>query len=574
MGTHFQDMSIQKKMVLSLLACVMLPMFFVSIFLSHYIVGLHREGQYQSNQNVLSQLGTELDEILAANMEYALKARTNASVQAVVGESAHTMNYRWLSELLTEWSNQYDCVEAVTVSKGDRIVFQRGKHYYGERLPAEYAELAIGDTGRSGFWTGPYELTRYRGMAQYQTTVISFYVSVYDFHTMKPAGALSFHINVDALTEKYLPYLTGISMGSVLVDSSGITLSSEVPEAIGLPSALFQYFTGDSGYRHIRYQKRPAILYAARLPSVNWRLLNVQQGSYLIENGIGYTMAGLLSAILFGCTFAFIQKKYMIRPIERLTQRMDRVKEGHMEAVPPPACKDEIGKLATDFEDMLSQINLLINQVYLEKIQKQEAERKALLAQMKPHFLYNTLDSIHWLAMRNKDYEVSNQLEALSEIFKTVLNFGYDLLTLEEELDFVSNYMYLMKSRLHEPIQLITDIEEGLLSVTVPKLVLQPLVENAIKHGFETKEAGGKIKIIARRRGEDLLIRVLDNGVGTDQAKIRRTMAQEKEEEAFVLISIDRRLKVRYGDGYGLTFHSKRGLGTMCVLTLKIQPCL
>ena len=192
-----------------------------------------------------------------------------------------------------------------------------------------------------------------------------------------------------------------------------------------------------------------------------------------------------------------------------------------------------------------------------------------LLAKMNPHFLYNSLDSMHWLAIRNKDYEVSEQLEALADVYRHILRFGEGMISVQDDMEFIDNYLFLLDFQMGDRVEFRNDIPEELHCYLIPKLITQPLVENAVQHGLRDVNTGGKVKIRMRRQQGDLVITVLDNGVGCDVEKIRNLLKDKEGKEAFALRNIDERVRLRYGDGYGLKMYSKEGKG--CIVQVKVK---
>lgn len=155
-----------------------------------------------------------------------------------------------------------------------------------------------------------------------------------------------------------------------------------------------------------------------------------------------------------------------------------KLKSGNFNIALTIDSKDEIGEISNGFLRMVHQLKETINDVYVGRIKQREAEIKALEAQINPHFLYNTLDSIHWLALKQKNYDVSEQIEALAELFKHVLNKGEPFVTIRQEVDFLENYMLIQKRKYGQRIKLRIHVDPALMNYKMPKLVLQPLVEN------------------------------------------------------------------------------------------------
>ena len=219
---------------------------------------------------------------------------------------------------------------------------------------------------------------------------------------------------------------------------------------------------------------------------------------------------------------------------------------------------------------MLKRIKELIDKVYVSQIKEKESAYKALEAQINPHFLYNVLDSIHWAAIKQKDWEVSDRIEALSEFFRHVLNQGESITTVRSEIKYLQNYLYLLKNIFAGRIQICVDVDEKFLDCKMVKLVVQSLVENAIQHGMEDKEGMGNISVWAEQKEKNLYLHVEDDGAGADEDEIRRMIYEQGDigEGAFALKNIHDRIQMQFGKEYGLVFESMINVGT--VVTVKI----
>jgi two-component system sensor histidine kinase YesM len=195
-----------------------------------------------------------------------------------------------------------------------------------------------------------------------------------------------------------------------------------------------------------------------------------------------------------------------------------------------------------------------------------------LSSQINPHFLYNTLDSIRWKAIQNRDPEVGEQIEALSDLFRHILSQGDDLVTVDQEIRHLETYLYIINFRYRDRIICKVNVAKGVRDIPIPKLILQPIVENAIIHGIEKQVGLGEISIRIEKKDRLLVINVSDNGRGIDPEEIRRTLkGGDDSHRGFALKNIDRRIKLCYGEEYGLEFSSEPGKGTEVKLSIPLK---
>lgn len=264
-------------------------------------------------------------------------------------------------------------------------------------------------------------------------------------------------------------------------------------------------------------------------------------------------------------------------PILKLRKLMKKAEEGNLKVRFESSATDEIGELGQSFNNMIDRIDELVHMVYLEQQSKRNAELKSLQEQIKPHFLYNTLDTISWMA---RDYDAEDivlLVDALSNMFRIGLSQGKDFITLREEVTHITNYLYIQKIRYKDKLQYALDIPQALMEYSVPKLILQPLVENAIYHGIKVKRGGGTIRVLAKVAEEKLLLIVADNGAGIAPEKLRELQeglaasTPISEKNSFGLFYIQERIRLCYGGEYGVSIDSVRGEGTQVMITLPIE---
>ncbi|NTV89737.1 MAG: sensor histidine kinase, partial [Clostridiales bacterium] len=260
-----------------------------------------------------------------------------------------------------------------------------------------------------------------------------------------------------------------------------------------------------------------------------------------------------------------------INPINRLVKGMNTVQGGHNSVRIDVDRGDELGYLSRTFNDMAEEINHLVTWKYSEEITRKEAELKALQSQINPHFLFNTLESINWMAQLNNVPEISNTVTALSSIMEAGIGRDDRLITVREEFCYIDNYIMILKNRYEDRIELYKDVREEALAIMIPRLLIQPLVENAVYHGIEKIRGKGVIWLKALTDGQDMKIIVEDNGPGIEQGEldiINERLAvdnetyfknlQTRKNKSIGLDNVNRRIKLFYGEEYGLKIESRQ----------------
>ncbi len=329
--------------------------------------------------------------------------------------------------------------------------------------------------------------------------------------------------------------------------------------------------------------------------------VQIQGGSYQIRSELspytGWRTVGVFSMdevmssvntivyILFTCVIislvlvvivSFKFSRTLTNPIFKLKRLMKQAESGDLTVRFNFQHNDEIGELGQSFNHMIARIDQLIQMVYVEQENKRTAEMKSLQEQIKPHFLYNTLDTISWMARDYDAEDIVRLVDALTNMFRIGLSHGKDIITVKEEITHVSNYLYIQKIRYKDKLNYVIHVDESLYAVEVPKLILQPLVENAIYHGVKAKRGGGTITITGVPEGENLVFTVQDNGAGMPQEKVEelnRRMSERSvldEKKSFGLFYIRERIQLCYGKGYGVHVESALGEGTRVTITLPL----
>lgn len=280
--------------------------------------------------------------------------------------------------------------------------------------------------------------------------------------------------------------------------------------------------------------------------------------------------------LVIALVFSTIVSRTITWPLERLTDVTKRIKNGETDLRIEPMKLDEIGELGLSFNEMLDQIQELVSRQYETKLLLNKAEYNALQAQINPHFLYNTLDTMSSIAQIKNCEEVSALSQSLSNIFRYSLDMRNPLSTVSKEIVHLKNYIYVMDVRMGSSITYTYSIDEQVLNDSIPRLSIQPIVENAINHGLKNARGERRIDIVAYRQQEQLMITVMDNGVGIPADKLGTLLNEadqdEKQSTSIGLYNINERLKMLYGEAYGLRITSKEGEGTTVTLCIPDKP--
>lgn len=274
-----------------------------------------------------------------------------------------------------------------------------------------------------------------------------------------------------------------------------------------------------------------------------------------------FPILGICALLILMLGYLF--SKGMVRRLERLTENMNQINLGPREVTIQSDSMDEVGVLIRTFRRMMKEINKLISEVYESKIELQKTEMRALQAQINPHFLYNSLSIINWKALEADEEEISQVTLALSTFYRTSLNRGETMTTMGNELNNIKAYLHIQLIMHDDNFKVVEDIDSDTLDYQVPKLILQPLVENAIEHGLDTSEKDDKILWITISQDENTLsISVRDNGNGMKQERADQITTYHSK--GYGVRNVNDRIVLLYGEEYRIQVNSDEGEGT-CV---------
>lgn len=396
--------------------------------------------------------------------------------------------------------------------------------------------------------------------------MVSFVRVINDINTQKPIGILAINLPSRFFEQAY-EGLSGETSHFALYDTSGSLICKDNESTVSSlnPENLLQntreetdklfyksIFTCDTlGDSHFILASRLEVRILDGLP------------------------AKLLAALIIGAfillAFMWLINTYIaknvIYPIQRLVDSMTEVQNGWLHRVSMNVSDDEIGLLKNSYNAMLIEINQLIEELLQKEKTLRMAELDALQEQMKPHFLYNTLDMIRYMALENRTDEVYNMLETLGNFYRRFLSKGSTDLSLGEEIEIVKSYLTLQRTRFEDIFTDEYEIEEGLSSIRVPRLILQPLVENSIYHGIRPKGEHGVIRVTVKRQEDFLFLSIYDNGIGMS-AHQRELLFSGKDSRSFGFQGTIERIRYYYKTEDVFEIHSVEG--EYCEIILKL----
>lgn len=318
----------------------------------------------------------------------------------------------------------------------------------------------------------------------------------------------------------------------------------------------------------------------SRSEETGWSVVGVVALSELMQKKEETQQLYLLVAIaliLSGVGLAFFLAGAITRPLKVLKGSMEKVEKGNFESASIESFpNNEIGAISNAFNIMTSRIRQLMEQNVYEQEQKRKSELKALKSQINPHFLFNTLDSIIWMAEGKKNKEVVLMTSSLARLIRQSINNEDEIIPLWKEIDYTKSYLTIQKMRYKDKLEFAVEVEADIREEGIINLVLQPIVENAIYHGIKHKEGKGQITVTGTREEGNIVLRVRDDGIGMDEDTVKhifdRSKEREKEKKGGVgVYNVNMRLQLYYGEEYGLSFESEVMKGTTVTFRIPLE---
>lgn len=400
--------------------------------------------------------------------------------------------------------------------------------------------------------------------------IINFFFPIYDEEKLyKEIGLVCIGIEEKVLSQNFDDTFM---VNTCIIDQNNRVLAAKSPDIIGTEVETGKKYDQKPG---IEFEQGRYIL-TNTIGSYQWLLQAEIPVYHLLEDSLRSIIFLLLFVIVF-CALAVVVcvriTNDLYKPIRDIQKRMESFAEGDMSIrMNVEYDEDEFNTMARCFNKMVEDIEQLMETSKEEQEQMKQIELNALQSQIKPHFLYNTLECIHWQALMDGDKKVSNLVKALATYYRLCLSKGQDLVTLEQEIEHIRNYLIIQNTRYSDIVECEMDIPNEYYSLAIPKMTLQPLVENCIYHGIKVKEGNkGIISLKVREDNSCMVISVVDNGVGMSEEQIKQineTISVFDEKYGYGIRNVHKRLEILYGIGYGLKYFKNEYGGTTVEIRL------
>ncbi len=579
---------LRSRLLLYFVLVSIIPILLIGVVTYGISSNVIRNMAMDSSEKMIDRVSSEIDNLFLEVFNLSNLIAEDPSIQQILRQPlSEDVSQRYSTDLLMDTRLRY-IQEYRSQFFGFYIIAENGGKYKSNFHSAKSADLRITDwykgivDSKSPVWFSPHS-----GSFAVETigqTLISGGFPIVDKATGKTSGVVMIDIEESLLTNIINSRLGKTGYMFILDRNNKIISHPNVP--MDTPETLPILRTAitniEKGQKKVEgtemdSEVKPTVIYERGMLTVykesaltGWKLVGVIPSNELTKDSrmIGIVIAVLLLVLCALATLsAFITADSVAKPIRKLMLLMKKVEEGDLSVTMKVNYNDEVGQLGNSFNVMIEEIRNLMDKVYVEQKNLRKAELKALQAQINPHFLYNTLDSIIWLSREMKNEEIIKMVTALTRLFRIGISRGRDIVSVKDEIDHINSYLTIQSIRYKNKFTYEIQVSESLHRFKTLKLILQPIVENAIYHGIKLKREKGVITISAREEENLILFEVKDTGIGMTGEQLtalENTIkgAEGEKIESYGVKNVDERIKIFFGSDYGLSYRSEYGEGT------------
>ncbi|TDF97727.1 sensor histidine kinase [Paenibacillus piri] len=560
-----------KHRVFALISLIMAFCFLITYFSLQYAYSIYDEQLYSRSSQLLNVSSGGIENELRKMDRLAFNIVTDAQIQSLLpainqGTLSEFETFRlrsFITDKLVQYAGYEKYIYSLEVTDLLEGQARAGQTIYSSPVKKQLIldEIALGE-GETR-WIMPDDQDVY--------LIAAREIRSYQNLELNRLGTLTMRIRFDKIVEDVV-WNTELKKGDIRVTSGNHTIFP-INRENALPPVYPANDEWKKGYAIKELNGEPYFYTQIQSDYLGWTYHSLIPFNQIFTKIVlmkNILLAGFIISLVLTMLLAINFSRSLTRPIEELIGQMKQVQKGDFQLAEQEATgwsnlqMDEVGQLQRTFRIMIRQINELITENYAKQLTIKETQFKALQAQINPHFLYNTLDSINWLSKTNGQPQISKMVESLGFLLRSSISLKDTLITVAEELDIVMNYITIQRFRFEERLVFELDIPQEAMSLTLPKLTLQPLLENSIHYGLETMLVPCHIRISAKRAPGSYIIVVEDDGPGMDERLLELVRKGEADTRGsgIGLKNIEERIVLAFGERYGIEVDSEEGRGT------------
>lgn len=547
-------------------------------------VEIVKQKQQIASMNSMKNISDGIENIMNYARDLSLMLIQNNDVRAALqtefpSDIERVEKEATVMQFITFYVGQKSYIDSICI-QGDNGTNLKGGIYRENNMSVELLQRAESVKGGQIWTNGIFQSLNDKKTS---INIISLVRNIKDINNLsRNLGTLRVNIPVSAVDDLFANHIAAYQGRIELVDQKGIIIvSSEVVQpGAYLSQELLQHLSSDSGvFEGTRENGEREITYFYRVPRSDWTLVSTISFSALFKETHtiqDLLMVGIVLSLLVCTMISIAFSRNVLFPLKQLTEKMTEIKDDNYKVSLNFNSNDEIGILSSRFNEMSHRLDQLINQIFMEKVRKVEAESMALQAQIDPHVLYNNLDTAYWMSRLEHAEKTGKIVLALSNLYRLSISTGDQIISVETEVQHIKNYMAIQKVRLDDHVLLNISVQSKNMGLSTARFVLQPLVENCIQHGILPRERGGQIDISIFEDGDRLYFVVEDDGIGGDPEELYDLLADthSTDKRGFAISNIDKRIKLHFGKEYGLQFCRGKNGGLIVTVVQPMQSFL
>ncbi|WP_029504897.1 cache domain-containing sensor histidine kinase [Lachnoclostridium phytofermentans] len=572
----FQFKTIRSKILVSFLVLI-IPMIVIATRISMtYTENSVVMNSMEYTTQLITQMNSDVDSYIGYMENISQLIMMDGDVHTFLNNAYEELEIRQLAKdrVINQFETILDIRNDITnlaiIGTNGRYLLNRGKdeiNPYIDVKQKEWYKKAIEGNGNI-YISSSHVQNIVNGSYQW---VVSLSRAIIDRQNGEVIGALLVDLNYNVINNLCKKITLGNKGYLFLLDEQGNIIYHPKQQLIynGLINEMtLEVKECKENYFLTEGLKEKKLYVISRSEKTGWTAVGVANVSELFEQRTQTQKLYLISTViilLIAMLLSILIARAITRPIKKLRDSMKEVEKGNFHEKVDTYGSDEIANLGKSYNIMIQTVEELLETQVKDQEQKRKSELRALQAQINPHFLYNTLDSIVWMAEEGKNQEVVTMTASLAKLFRQSISNEAEEVTLRQEIDYVRNYLIIQKMRYKEQLNYDIQVPESILNYFVIKLVLQPLVENALYHGVKYKEGGGTILVDGYETESTVVLQVIDDGIGMDVEELSHIFEKRKSTQKtnrVAVRNIHNRIQLHYGKEFGLNFESRKGYGT------------
>lgn len=569
---RFQDRSIRQKLFLTYAMLMIIPLVVISIFFYTYAMSIFESRIVKSFQETNQQMVSTADSFVSNMIKSSEQPFYDEKLMKILSKDYSTapyetfeksMDYRYISDSvfkgLMTFNPSIDSILIYPVNSP--LIYRRG---YDTTFNYKYSPVnelwyrKIVNNAEKPVLIGMHEEKQ---MYAKPRSVLSVGRVLVDADTYQKLGVLLVNFRVEQLEKLFSGLTDKQDVNQFIVDEEGTVVFSATPGMIGadLKQLIAEIEPGNKNYYVVHHVSEVS----------GWEFYSIiHRNKLFAEINKIHNFAVLLIALLvvLGFVTAYLVSGSISNPIRRLNRLMRKVEKGDFNVGSPQDSLDEVGHLSRSFNRMTAEIKELIQQTKLEEKKKRSAEMNALQNQINPHFIYNTLSVIKWMAQAQMADNITEAIDDMIHVLSFSTRNTQEFVSIEEEMAFIHNYLELLQLRYYNVFDFEIDASPDILQCRTLKFMVQPFVENAVFHAFAEEDRDHYLYIRVERANGDIRFTISDNGSGISQERLDELLQQEMSNaqtmNSIGIGNVSRRLKLHFGEKYGVSMDSRKGEGT------------